>query len=453
MLPDRYCRLLTAYVDGELSSRQRRLVVRLLHRSAEARQLFQQLKADAHALRHLPRPPLPTDLTEPVLHTITARNLTTGRRRLVKAASTSMWIRPVASWAVAAAVLLALGVASYFYFAVSLDQSAKTEMAHKQPELSNPSPLSPLPSPPTPTAEREPQTPKSDERIADRKPQQAEGEKRKAESGKQHRNQPKVSPADKPPPPKEETVLANRPEMFSLDRVPDLLPVVVKISELDRVSARRKLLDELRKDSVFHLELPCPNGAKAFDRVQNAARALHIGLLIDKQAQERIKLRWRTNYVLYMENITPEELTRFVQQIGAEDRKSTADKKNVDAQIDYLVLTRLTAGARKELATLLGVDPIPMAPSVTGPLGADPRSSLSEATAHPVGQTWARQGEPPQPEPGKAEAKPSEQVALVLTYNPARPSAGSEEIKHFLEGRKPGRTGALRIFLVLRSVS
>ena len=64
MLLDRYRQLLTAYVDGELSSRQRRHVVRLLHRSAEARRLLRQLEADAKSLRDLPRPALSVDSRE-----------------------------------------------------------------------------------------------------------------------------------------------------------------------------------------------------------------------------------------------------------------------------------------------------------------------------------------------------------------------------------------------------
>jgi hypothetical protein len=446
MLLDRERRLLTAYVDGELSSRQRRYVVRLLHRSAEARQLLQQLKADARALRQLPRPSLPIDFTEPVLRTIAERNLSAGQCRIVKAASVTVWIGPLVSWAAAAAVLLALGVASYFYFAASLEQPAQTEIAQQQ---SGPPPLTPQSQelgPPiikedeTQTASRERPAPKNDPSAPAEPPKVVQ----------HRRNQPKSSPAEKPSPPKEETVLAERSEMFSLERVPDLLPVVVKVSDLVHPPSRKKLIDELRKDDAFHLELPCLNGSKAFDRVQNAARTLHIGLLIDKQAQERIKLRWRANYGLYIENITPEELTQFVQQIGMEDRKSAAGKKNAETQIDYLVLTRLTAGQRKELATLLGMDP-PTASKTTEPLGADPHHPLSDTTARQVGRALAGQGGALRPESGKPEGQPPQPIALVLTYNPIRPSPGSEEIKQFLEGRRPIRTGALRVLLVLRS--
>src|SRR2546430_2493824 len=54
MLPERGRELLTAYVDGELSARQRRHVLRLLRHSAEARRLLQRLQGDAAPAPHPP---------------------------------------------------------------------------------------------------------------------------------------------------------------------------------------------------------------------------------------------------------------------------------------------------------------------------------------------------------------------------------------------------------------
>ena len=82
MLPDRYRQLLTAFVDGELSARQRRQVARLLHRSPDARHLLRQLQEDAQQLRALPCPPLSFDLTGEVMRTIAERRLSPGPRRL-----------------------------------------------------------------------------------------------------------------------------------------------------------------------------------------------------------------------------------------------------------------------------------------------------------------------------------------------------------------------------------
>jgi hypothetical protein len=442
MLRDRYRQLLTAYVDGELSSRQRRHVVRLLHRSAEARQFLQQLKADSRALRELPNPPPPADLTGTVLRIISERNLTPGRKRVVSTSSTAPWMGPLLSWATAAAVLLILGVASYFYFAASLENPSNTEMAQKQQE----------PSPSRSQAEElgapiekdggteQPRlvqpAPKMERPSVVESPKVAQNRDKKTKSSPGH-NAPLSA--------KEDTALTDRVETFQFDRVPDLLPVIVKLSDLDRPPARKNLIAQLSKDSAFRLELPCPNGTKAFERVQNAARKQRISLVIDKPAQERIKLRWRISYVLYMENVTPEELTQFLQQIDAEDHKKVGGKPS-EAQFDRLVLTYMTAGHRKELTTLLGVDP-----TSAGPMGNDSRNPLADATARQVEQALAGQGGVPRPGGGQQATQALENSALVLAYNPVRPSPGSEEIKHFLESRKPALPGTLRILLVLRN--
>jgi hypothetical protein len=414
MLRERYCQLLTAYVDGELSSRQRRLVLRLLHRSPEARELLQQLKADARALRRLPRPSLPTDLTESVLRAIAERNLTPGRCP-AQVASATEWVETLVSWAAAAAVLFVFGAASYLYFAFARNQPARTEIVQKQPEPPAAYPQTEGSAPPLVLADRAQATtpeipsPKIEKAAPDQPPKIA----------RRRRQKPKPDPENvSPSTPPEETALTDRLEMFQLDRVPDLLPVVVKVSDLDRVAARKRFLEELHKDSTFRLELPCPNSAKAFGYVQSAAQTLHIRLVIDKQTQERLRLKWKTNYVLYIESMTPEELVQFMRQIGAEDGKRAANK-SAEAQIDRLVLTRLTPKYHKELTTLLGFDPLTTS-AATGPSNADPH-------------------------------QPPEHVALVLTYNPARSSPDSDEIKHFLESRRPARPGALRILLVLRS--
>src|SRR5262245_23345326 len=119
MLPDRLSKLLTAYVDGELNSRQRRTVVRLLQRSPEARRLFKKLKGDSMILRGLPRRKLNMDLSGSVLLTINARNIQLRPEAcppIPKPAAQRPWKKWLALFAVAALVLLAIGTASYFFF-------------------------------------------------------------------------------------------------------------------------------------------------------------------------------------------------------------------------------------------------------------------------------------------------------------------------------------------------
>src|SRR5438105_12059838 len=114
MVPERVSRLLTAYVDGELDRRQRKLLVRLLRRSAEARELLRTLQQDAERLHSLPCPNLGPEFSEQIVHTI-ARRKTVSPRRLVLSMRS-----PMPAWlglATAAAVLLVVGLGSYVYFA------------------------------------------------------------------------------------------------------------------------------------------------------------------------------------------------------------------------------------------------------------------------------------------------------------------------------------------------
>src|SRR5438105_15811206 len=109
MLSDRVCQLLTAHVDGELSPRQRKVIERLLERSAEARAMLGQLQESAGILRGLPRRPMGRDLSGPVLRTIAERRLHPARRAALAGQSA---VSPWTGLAAAAAVLLIVAVGS-----------------------------------------------------------------------------------------------------------------------------------------------------------------------------------------------------------------------------------------------------------------------------------------------------------------------------------------------------
>ena len=70
MLSEQHKKLLTAYVDGELNPRQRKLAERLLHRSARARKLLDRLQSDSRKLAGLPRQKPPHEFAHQVLQHI-----------------------------------------------------------------------------------------------------------------------------------------------------------------------------------------------------------------------------------------------------------------------------------------------------------------------------------------------------------------------------------------------
>jgi anti-sigma factor RsiW len=115
MLPERVTQLLTAYIDGELSSRKRRAVDRLLRKSSEARNLLNKMQQDSMILRHLPRKKMRADLSKTVLTTLDLRGI-----KLPTPPSMPLpGPGPRASrWPILAAILVLLGIGagSYFYF-------------------------------------------------------------------------------------------------------------------------------------------------------------------------------------------------------------------------------------------------------------------------------------------------------------------------------------------------
>jgi len=115
MLPPHVQELLTAYVDGELSSRQRKAVQRLLQRSSRARKLYAQLKSDSRLLISLPRHKLGQDLSASVVDAILIQGL--DRPRPAVPARSLSRVTAWAGMAAAAALFLSVGTLSYVYFA------------------------------------------------------------------------------------------------------------------------------------------------------------------------------------------------------------------------------------------------------------------------------------------------------------------------------------------------
>ncbi len=447
MLPDRYRQLLTAFVDGELSARQRRHLERLLRRSSEARRLLRDLKKDSRRLRSLPHPHLEADLSAPVLRAIRERRLSPRRRVPAKAPA---FLPAWAGLAAAAAVLVALGGASFWYFSASLGHGPGPSVAQRQPEIVPPE-REPTPELNPAVVQRDPISPERVKENENPRPNPPKPPENSVVKVPPTVNPDPRDPGPRPEVPREGDVLTDRMEMFRIDRVTITLPVVFKLSNLDQEPVRQQLLGELGRDRDFRVELPCRNATRAFEHLQESLKAANFGTVIDPLAQARLKVpQVATNYALYLENLTADELARLLLRVGQDDKKA-AGRKPPENQFDRLVLTRMSAQDRKELTTLLGIDPTQAAaPAPVGPFGTDPRQPLTDLTAKQVSEALAGQGGAPRPEAGKTPAKPPERQVLVLPYIPGRPHTSSPEISRFLENRKPARPGTLHLLLVLR---
>ncbi len=332
-------------------------------------------------------------------------------------------------------MLFVIGTASYCFFSSFQHQAGPAlaqnrtnplvEVPDVRPPADGPHTAAPSPLPvPNPKTNPAPSTRPPRDDVAHQKP---------------------ADPTPSPAPDKEEPVFTSP----LMEAFPDLkavppstdVPSTFKLHEFDE----KKLIAALPKDAVY-VELPVPDANRAFERLQGVLKAHKVDVQIDATAGARLKHpnpKSQTNYVLYTEDLTAEELAHLLQQLGAEDKKA-AEKKPAEGVFDALVVRPMNERDHKVLETLMGVDPAPIAtPKETGPLGVDPRKPVSDQTGAQVAAALGQ---------GKPGAKAAnDHPLLVLPYNPVRPKRDSAEIKRFLEERKPLRPGALQVLLVLRN--
>jgi len=443
MIPELDRQLLTAYLDGELSARQSRQALKLLHRSGEARDLFRQLQDNARALRRLRRIHPRPALSDSVLQLIRARQIQPRKRPV---AATRRTLPAWAGYAAAAAVLVMVCGASYLFFAETLDQSTNV-VADGNGSMIRPKDSGPAsPVPPVDVVKVLPR----EELVV---PPRTDNPVEPSPIVKIPGNDAPLPPQPTPEAPKDPSLItAPVTEMVELKMVDIAAPLIVKLRDLDQSKTKTDLLAELNKAGGFRVEFPCRNGTKALERFMAACKANEIALHVDQVAADRMKYpHLRTSYALYLEDLTPEDLTRLLQQVTVEDKK-TDPKKAVESQFDRLVLVRLTNRDRKEIADLLGNDPTAN-PDATGPLGTDLHKPVSDQTGSQIAAVLAGQGgAPPRPEGGKPAAKALEHQALVIPYAPQHPAANSAEVKRYLDIRKAARPGTLQLFLVLREM-
>jgi hypothetical protein len=433
MLSDRSRELLTSYVDGELTSRQRLQVRHLLEVSPEAGEFLRKLQEDAARLRALPPPTLDCDLSGLIVDAIQHKHgRTQPARRRPRQSETFAF--PARSVLLAAASVLLIVTFSSVVFLIK-PPADPAEIARHDREISV------VPSDNT-VSDSAPATPRAD---APRSQEVAKSES--------HIETADEAPAPAPAKPaetkKEDPPVLTAPsmELFQPERVRMVaLPVVVPLREIGIEANRDKLLRELRDDAAFRVELPCQNATRAFEKVQSALRSHGVGLVIEQTTLARLRQPlWKTNYVLFAEDITADELHAVLREIAATDGKARAG----EAQFTAVVVTHLSKGHRKELSDLLGVDPEPISADQARPLGVDPHKPLPEVTAGQVanalssgaGQGGATSGTP---------AVPVTRQALALAFNPVRPRQSAPEIRRFLDARKPARPGSLQLLIVLR---
>jgi anti-sigma factor RsiW len=448
MLSDDVCRLLTGYVDGELNDRQRKAVEGLVQRSPEARQLLDQLQANANTLRKLPRRQLPSDFALQVAGAITTRQLHPGQRRSWQPSSR------ILAWAGAAAsVLLAVGLGSFYYLSPARNQRAPFDAARDQ-ELAQAQPMAKKESP---FGSRRDLDKSAAAPLVKAAPVPVPSE---TGSSAGDRKAPQSMPTPPPSKPSDGTdkdagaALAASPgKSNNLRVIPPGFPLTLSLGELNREEEKKRLRLVMEKGTGYHIELFCRGNGHALERLRAALSSQRIGLLVDDAAESRLK-RGATeeNYLLYAQEMTAVQLASVLERLASDD-KEAEDKRRGSGEFENFTVCALAVEDSRVVAAFLGGDPLlPPAPGLRGSLVPDLYKPLPERAAAPAN----RSSLPPNGTPrlDRALVKPPEHSALLIPYGPGRPKTiTSNPVRQFLSNRKPPQHGAVQVFLVLRHAS
>jgi len=335
MLPERYIRLISAYVDGELPSQHRKMARRLLRRSSRARSLYRELRINAKRLGALPKPSLGPEFAPQVLQAVKtlATPATVAARASIAQPSA---IRPrlrklgnLAGAVAAASVLIAVATAAYLLFEPRRPQN-----------------------PPFASSEED-----------------------------------KLLPVREP----QEPVLPG-----------------------DRIALSDPLLEkEFAKSASLHLEIPCRHNAEAVADLRSSFKENGVRLLLDPAANLDAG-----EVVVYAENLRADELVAILRD---------------QPQFDVVFMNPITKEDRRILAQRFGV--------AADAFNAPPRASLELKKMIPKSGMPERVMPSPQ----------ADRFAVVLAPSPQASNALSQELRQFVESRRP-QPGTLQVMLVLHEV-
>jgi hypothetical protein len=441
---------LTAFADGEATPKERRAVADLLRKSPEARRFLHALQQDAEQLKALRPMKLPESFSQRVLDQIRMRGLQRPVTILIIPVRRRMaWVRRLA---VAAAVFVAVGAATYFFVMHNAALNPGQPLASSQPGRSLQQPDKPDIAALEPKNDaRNTVAPKDDvrssaltaadvEQFGRAVANWAEPIKRSLLDSVDSLGSAGTAIAANKPSPDE--VLTNR--MIGTTRLKSVTPHLPPLEDFRSLEDAR-IVDPIKEGGFQLVDISCQESWKGLDRFEAACRANGFKIIVDGDAALRRTKKLPAMYVIYIENIAPEKVAKILQAAEGEDKKAEAKIKN-DVQFNSVLVLPLEETWRKWVAEMLGVAPAsfvhpraasksPTSIDTTKPLQLDTQKSLEKLGSSPSA--------------GKATAK--EPTALIMVIGPAKPAMQmSKEIKQFLEVSSGLQPDVVHAVFVLR---
>ncbi len=118
------------------------------------------------------------------------------------------------------------------------------------------------------------------------------------------------------------------PDVEPFKVVPRLrLSVLLPLQDLDQPYPKAQVKDELKKDEVIRIDLFCKEGVRATEIVQAALRSRGQQMLVDSLAQDRIKKKQKSEYVVYTESLTADEIAQLLEQLAGRRRQEGREQE------------------------------------------------------------------------------------------------------------------------------
>lgn len=372
MLAERELRLLTAYVDGELSSRQREMVVRLLDQSPEARGIVKDLQEHARLVQQLPKRSLDAAFTGQMVEAIQLQR--TGPSPPILRRRVPQWAR----FAVAASVL-AIVVGGAFW----LGNRNGTQPNKSVPVAKNP---------PTPSAPQFDHSPLA------------------------------------------EQIAAGAAGGYLKPVLPERQAPKFPFETLAKTEWQERLVGEMATQKSVHLNVAVTNQRQAQQRLETVLENKGFRVERDPRAERMLKDDKRqppTEFVIYAENIRPDELAAMLFELGTDERARTS--------IESVTVSSVTQDDQKRLSDLLGIHPDQL------------REPPAPKQQQPLGKFIAKEQKAPtnaEPGDGRTASTGERRLAVVLA-NEAPAGKLSGQVQYFVNQRRQLQPGALQVIVVV----
>ena len=308
MLSDQVIQLLTAFVDGELSQRQRKAVMRLLHRSSEARELLRQFQENAHKLKQLPRHKVGPSLVDEVMQAI-AEQKAQPKQPAAKMPR-RRWLPYLAASMAASLLIGAIGIL-YWQTMQQQDNGVKDEPILAKidaPEKKTQS-VSAITTP----------TPRKSNELVEKLVKGTFGE--------------------------------------FVRQVPVDVPFNATFADLQNGKKTGDLVRELNAEKGIQLDVTVNSNPDALLRLKEVLRDRKIDLVTDASAAKSLKdnKQAKVEYLVYVENLTSDEVTKLMGDLGQSYVIGmNNNQKTMASPYKKVTVTPIAKEEKQKLAKLLG---------------------------------------------------------------------------------------------------